>query len=146
VRIRIECAFGMMVQRWGILRMAMPRGLSIGRIIALVNCLAKLHNFCIDEVDGVKIRNRESTLLPQLDVDTNNIMNNEDGFVPMEASNNNHHGLLLPRALMDAGHHFSDIPRNVRRQSERMNSEGNLPRQRLLQQVVDSHLVRPNIK
>ena len=27
VRIRIECAFGMMVQRWGIvLRMAMPKG------------------------------------------------------------------------------------------------------------------------
>ena len=52
LRIRIECAFGMLVQRWGILRMAMPMGFTIKKTIALVNCLAKLHNFCIDEVDG----------------------------------------------------------------------------------------------
>ena len=37
VRIRIECAFGMMVHRWGILRMAMPKGSGIVRIIAMVN-------------------------------------------------------------------------------------------------------------
>ena len=37
VRIRIECAFGMMVHCWGILRMAMPKGLGIVRIIAMVN-------------------------------------------------------------------------------------------------------------
>lgn len=128
--------------------MAMPRGLSIRRIIALVNALAKVHNFCIGEVDGggnSRNRNRDSTLLPHLNADTNNIMNSEDGFVPMVASDNNH-GLSLPRALMDSGHHFSDVPRNARRQSERFNSECNLPRQRLLRQVIDSHLVRPNIK
>lgn len=120
----------------------MPRGLSIGRIIALVNALAKLHNFCIDEADG---GSRESTLLSQLNVDTNYIMSNEDGFVPMEPSNINR-DVLLPCALMDGGHHFSDVPRNVRRQSERLNLEYNLPRQRLLQQVIDSHLARPTIK
>ena len=116
VRIRIECAFGMMVQRWGILRMAMPRGLSIGRIIALVNCLAKLHNFCIKEVDAGKIMSRDTTLLPQLNIDTHHIMSHEDGFVPMEASNNNRD--LLPHALMDGGHHFNDVPRNICRQRE----------------------------
>lgn len=51
LRIRVECAFGMLVQKWGILRMAMPRNLSIKKIIAMVNALAKLHNFCIDEHD-----------------------------------------------------------------------------------------------
>ena len=45
LRIRIECAFGMLVQRWGILRMAMPMGITVKKTIALVNCLAKLHNF-----------------------------------------------------------------------------------------------------
>ena len=126
--------------------MAMPRGLSIVRIIALVNALAKVHNFCIGEVDGGgNSRNCDSTLLQHLNADTNNIMNNEDGFVPMVASNNNH-GISLPRALMDSGHHFSDVPRILRRRSERFNSECNLPRQRLLRQVIDSHLVRPNIK
>jgi hypothetical protein len=129
----------MMVQRWGILQMAMPRGLSIGRIIALVNALAKLHNFCIEEVEGGKL------ILQQLDIDTNNIMNNEDGFVPMETNNNND-DILLPRVLMDAVHHFCDLPRNVRRQRERIEKECNLPRQQLLTQVINSHLARPNIK
>jgi hypothetical protein len=49
-------------------------------------------------------------LLQQLKVDTQHIMNNEDGFVLMEA--NKGHGLLEP------GHHFGDIPRYSRRQHE----------------------------
>ncbi len=52
LRIRLECCFGMLVQRWGILRMQMPHGLSIKKIKALINVLAKLHNFCIGETDG----------------------------------------------------------------------------------------------
>ena len=140
MRIRIECAFGMMVQRWGILRMAMPKGLGIARIIALVNALAKLHNFCIGKDDS----GCRSGLLQQLRVDTQHIMNNKDGFVPMEASRD--HELPLPQALMEPGHHFGDIPRNIRKQHERANAEGNLPRQRLLKQVIDSHLKRPTIK
>ena len=119
--------------------MAMPKGLGIARIIALVNALAKLHNFCIGKDDS----GCRSGRLQQLSVDTQHIMNNEDGFVPMEASTV--HGLPLPQALMEPGHHFADIPRNVRRQHERANAEGNLPRQRLLQQVIDSHLKRPTI-
>ena len=131
----------MMVQRWGILRMAMPKGLGIVRIIALVNALAKLHNFCIGEASS----GRDSAAqLQQLSVDTHHIINNEDGFVPMEASRE--HGTSLPRALMEPGHHFADIPRNVRRQHERVNAEHNLPQQRLLKQVIDSHLKRPTIK
>lgn len=50
VQSKIECVFGMMVQRWGILRMAMPRVLGIVQIIALLNSLAKLHNFSIGEI------------------------------------------------------------------------------------------------
>jgi len=52
LRIRVECAFGMLVQRWGILRMVMPQTLSVSKIVAMVNALAKLHNFCVDETDG----------------------------------------------------------------------------------------------
>ena len=50
LRIRVECCFGMLVQRWGILRMRMRHGLSIKKIIAMINALAKLHNFCIGEM------------------------------------------------------------------------------------------------
>jgi hypothetical protein len=103
--------------------MAMPKGLGIKRIIAMVNCLAKLHNFCIEEVGS----NTESaTLLQHLSVDTLNIMNNEDGYVPMEASRA-HGNILLPRALMEPRHHFRDVPRNTRRQQERANAEIILP-------------------
>jgi hypothetical protein len=49
LRIRVECAFGMLVQRWGILRMAMPRNFGVSKVVALVVALAKLHNFCIGE-------------------------------------------------------------------------------------------------
>ncbi len=114
--------------------MAMPKGLGIARIIALVNALAKLHNFCIGKDDS----GCRSGLLQQLRVDTQHIMNNEDGFVLMEA--NKGHGLPEP------GHHFGDIPRNIRKQNEQANAEGNLPQQRLLKQVIDSHLKRPTIK
>jgi len=144
VRIRIECAFGMMVHRWGILRMAMPKGLGIVRIIAMVNALAKLHNFCIEEVSHGR-DSSTTALLQQLSVDTLHIVNNEDGYVPMEASRE--HGIPLPRALMEPGHHFGDIPRNARRQRERANAGDDiLPQQRLLKQVIDSHLKRPTIK
>ena len=112
----------------------MPKGIGIARRISLVNALAKLHNFCIDEVS-------EGTLLQPLNEDTLHIMNSEDGFVPMEAGQDS--GILVPCPLMDSGHHFQDIPRNERRQRERSNPEGSLPRQRLLQQVIDSHLKRP---
>ncbi len=46
--ICVECAFGMLVLRWGILRFATPLGITIQKTVALVNALAKLHNYCID--------------------------------------------------------------------------------------------------
>ena len=46
LRIIIECAFGILVQRWGILRRPLLCG--IEKIPALVTALCKLHNFCID--------------------------------------------------------------------------------------------------
>jgi hypothetical protein len=51
LRIRVECAFGMLVGRWGILRSAIPQNISLTRTIALVHALAKLHNFCIAKQD-----------------------------------------------------------------------------------------------
>jgi hypothetical protein len=52
LHIRVKCCFGMLVQHWGILRMRMPHGRSSKKIIALINALAKLRNFCIGETDG----------------------------------------------------------------------------------------------
>lgn len=48
LRINIECAFGMLVHRFGMLRKPFPPGVSIDKINAAILALCKLHNFCID--------------------------------------------------------------------------------------------------
>ena len=48
LRIYIECAFGILVHRWGILRKPMPPNILVQKISSLVLALCKLHNFCID--------------------------------------------------------------------------------------------------
>jgi len=47
VRITIECAFGLLVRRWGVLWRALE--IAQHRRSHLVACLMRLHNFCIDE-------------------------------------------------------------------------------------------------
>jgi hypothetical protein len=141
LRIRIECAFGMLVQRWGILRMAMPMGITVKKTIALVNCLAKLHNFCIDEADSATECLRE---------DNCNIESSESGFVPMAANRDIADVLGLkmatPDGLLGGGHHFHDVPRAGRRDSRstaNAASTTELPRERLCSQVQSKHMVRP---
>ena len=128
VRITIECAFGKLVQRWGILQMAMPRGITIQRTIAMVLALAKLHNFCIDEADG-----ENAAILHR---DEQHIITNEHGSVPLIC--NNQAGTNTPQDLIGSGEHFNDVPRDSRR-----SVESNEPRRALLRQVIDSHLTRP---
>jgi hypothetical protein len=49
LRICIECAFGMLMHRWAILRSAIPMNVAVHKTVALVLALAKLHNYyCID--------------------------------------------------------------------------------------------------
>jgi hypothetical protein len=108
VQITIECAFGKLVQRWGILQMAMPRGITIQRTIAMVFALAKLHNFCIDEVDG-----ENAAILHR---DEQHIITNEHGSVPLVG--NNQAGTDTPQDLIGGGEHFNDVPRDSRRSVE----------------------------
>ena len=46
--ICVECPFGMLVQRWGILKSSLSCHFSIAKITALVSALVKLHNHCIE--------------------------------------------------------------------------------------------------
>ena len=47
LRIRIEMAFGLMTKKWGILQCPLTN--SLVSIKHLICCIARLHNFCIDE-------------------------------------------------------------------------------------------------
>ena len=135
VRIRIECAFGMLTHRWEILRKALPMGISLKRSVALVVALAKLHNFCIDET------------VPSMTA-ADDLQLSLDGGIPLERSNAAR--MQLPRQLMDGGDHFEDMDCLTRRQRERdterdaaRNHAGLLPRERLCIQVQDGNLSRP---
>lgn len=126
----------MLVQRWGILRMAMPKNISIKKTILLVNALARLHNFCINELP---IDNQN--IPEQLNVDNVNMMNNNDGYVTMDIVDGCE--VQIPTALMDGGDHYNDISRNQRMTHERRNPDRRTPRYKLLQQVMSKHMKRP---
>jgi hypothetical protein len=104
-------------------------GISISKCVSLVNALAKLHNFCIDCFEEAPPRNP---------VDHYTLVTNPSGFVNLEVQENSEN-VALPSQLMGGGHHWDDIDRTFRRNQ---NLE-TLPRQRLLEQVANSHLVRP---
>ena len=54
LRINIECAFGILVHRWGMLRKPIPMNISIQKTASQVLALCKLHNFCIAYVEKTK--------------------------------------------------------------------------------------------
>jgi len=136
LRIRVECAFGILVQRWGLLRVAMPRNISVQKIVGLVMALAKLHNFCISESNIV-------TRVPQMwERDRMNIMNTDSGYVGL-GNDNPQQTTLVPTELMHLGEHFNDIPQNVLRAQRRQSVVGELPRTTLFNMIVDGHWQRP---
>ena len=76
--------------------------------------------------------------------DLANITTSEGGFVSMAtvAACN----VELPLPLMDAGHHFDDMPESRRRGNRRQSTNIALPRTLLLRKVVESDMTRPMIK
>lgn len=126
----------MLVQRWGILRMAMPKNLSIKKIILLVNVLARLHNFCINELpiddQGIPV---------ELNADTVNMMNDINGYVTMDTVEGRE--VRIPTALMHGGEHFQDISRSQKNQHNRKHPDDRTPRNLLLHRVINSLMKRP---
>lgn len=96
---QIDCMFGMLVQKWGILRMAMPHNILILGVTEMVNALAKLRNFCISESDiPAEVMTRDVT----------NIINIINGFVEMMVDYEDIP--VIPTDLNDLVHHFTDVP------------------------------------
>ena len=48
VCINIECDFGVLTNQWCLLKSPLSATISINQVNALVSCLCKIHNFCID--------------------------------------------------------------------------------------------------
>jgi hypothetical protein len=141
---------------WGILQAAMPRNIGIKKVIALVNALAKLHNFCIDEMEraaGVNVTELEAAadndeLNNTGEQDDNEDINQydsniSDGYIELEHRGENAEESLIPIQLMDGGHHFDGMARTLRRNCHRETAGMVIPRTLLHDKVVESHMVRP---
>jgi hypothetical protein len=127
----------MLVQQWAILQTPKPQAISNQKTIALVNSLAKQHNFCIDK--------KELNMLELPTDDNFRIVNNEMGFVPLEEPTNC--DVPIPVQILDGGNHFNDLPQTKRRHNNRQDAQQDetiLPRESLRQLVIDAHMVRPS--
>jgi hypothetical protein len=139
LRIRIECAFGMLTHRWAILRSAIPMRISLKKAIGLVIALAKLHNYCIDEKDA--------DVPPVRAADE--LRTEMQGGIPLEATTTPIGTERLPHQLIGGGNHFDDMNRNQRRvrtrqyQTAAAASQQQLPRDRLHDKVAEANLRRP---
>lgn len=143
VRITIECAFGMLVHRFGLLRKPMPVNFTIQKTCALVGCLCKLHNFCINEreqdnplshtaADLAAIATEGGFLLPRFD----NNVSEEYSYDPV---------LDRINPLLDGGEHTEGVSRRAMGQRALDNSpnKDNFPSQQMLRHVELHGYERP---
>ena len=157
VRIKIECAFGMLVARWSILRKPLPSSMGLSKTTALTMCLCRLHNFCIDcrliaEAKGRsgssrkkrrRVNSDHQDIAEPLAQDRLELM----GGIPLERHAFND---ASPEDLLHGGHHFDDAPESLRqafvRQARSVNRHAEDPREKLRRQVERMQLSRPTPK
>ena len=142
LRIKVECAFGMPVCRWGVLRRALLASMGLCKTTALVMALCRLHNFCADirVCAGMFSPNQPENDVPDsLATDALEIAGN--GGVPLVSNENNR---TSPEQLLDAGHHHKDTTPAFRRQfSRRGLGLRSLPRETLRDVTFGGGFRRP---
>jgi DDE superfamily endonuclease len=133
IRINIECAFGMFVARWGLLRRALPQAMGIKKIVGLTLCLVRLHNFCIDNRASDE---RDKPLAAPLPADADEVL--AQGGFGCDGNGAD--------ALLDGGNHNDDTTRPYRDSFVRnsiFDPQEISPRDRLLKMVEDGGFLRP---
>lgn len=121
-RIEIECAFGLLSSRWRILRHAFSNKISIRRTIALVQCLCRLHNFCIDN---------GSELPPDVEERDNALQTGID-----------------PNDLLGGGQHYNDVDRGAsgaRARERSVRAHQPWQREAMLRWIIERRLFRPMV-
>ena len=141
LRITIECTFGIFVYRWGILRKPLSSRFGMKKIVLLVECLCRLHNYLID----VR-REPQATHLPYTAEDRLQLQ--LDGAFEMDNNALDELGgrrALIPGQLLHGGEHFDDDPDRVQRRAIQGNYfQINLPRQIIFDDIQEQDLRRPN--
>ncbi len=87
------------------MRSAIPCNITIANTVALVSCLARLHNFCIDEVE--RTQEYEEEALP---LDLELMMNGLEGYVRMVKVKvmDSNQDVPIPKDIIDGSNHFDD--------------------------------------
>ena len=137
LRITIERAFGILIHRWGILRR--PLGCHVQTVPALVQCLCRLHNFCIDHGSMTSIRpsieDQESIQRRAWRNGRGLNRNVRRNAVALDE-------LDCPAPLLGGGHHFKDVEGSRRPVRE----GGETPMRSMFQKVKDANLLRPPVR
>jgi hypothetical protein len=141
LRIQVECAFGRLVHRWGILRRPMSMHTGVKKTCAMVMALCRLHNFCVnnDAADHDSAATSEESVVPaplEEDLAFAAIWSG----VELQATATNAHE---PTGLLHGGEHFNDANRNIRRRLQDRAGTIILPQQILHDSVVNQGLRRP---
>lgn len=118
LRINIECAFGMLVHRWGVLRKPFPVNITVSKVSQIVRVLCILHNFCIDGNESLADDAFGSDTMSRIDA----------GAYLLAASPE-----VAPQHLNDPGHHADDYDFRRIRRAERNATD--LPRDKMLQHL-----------
>jgi hypothetical protein len=134
IRITIERAFGILVHRWGILRR--PMSMSIRKVPAIVICLMRLHNFCINYGDSrctPAPRSRDERHIRRRAATQRTSNNERHSAVSLDSNG-------IPSALVGSGHHFRDVARGRR---PRPTNNDMTPMRKMIKKVADADLRRP---
>jgi len=138
LRIRIEMAFGMLTQRWGILRKALPAKIRLLKQIAITGACVRLHNFCLDlgkaqeNLDDQVHQSYDNTIVPLLLEDE----------IYVQASGSLVYGPNSePESLLHAGEHFDDLPEGITCTSTRADAHN-----KMKEHVQELGLTRPILK
>jgi hypothetical protein len=150
LRIRSECAFGMLVHRWGVLRKPLT-SIDLWRITPFVMALCRLHNYCIAEREATidTVNNGRSTRLvysvPPPDADDSVRLSDERNVEFVTRTVDGNTLVNAPVALLDAGHHSDDHEYSSRREV-RVAAEARvekLPKVVMLEHVAETGMTRP---
>ena len=102
VRINIECSFGILTNRWRLLKSPLSSKISISRINALISCLCKLHNFCIENGNARPPERYSHDPLTLMDF--------------MDSDESNESAIPRPIGLLGGDEHFADVSGGRREQ------------------------------
>ena len=154
LRITIERAFGVLVHRWSILRG--PLTIPLFKVVPTVQCLCKLHNYCINERLRKKKENSLLGLTKEDAMNLNRVVNSSTRLRSPKRSKKkkkkraevttrptvvNFDSTGIPVELLGGGEHFEGCPP---RRLE-VNDE-NHPMDDMIRIIQRENLIRPTVK